>query len=81
MTQIAVLVDLVGKIWTVNMQIMDILTMQQSDIVAPDTKHTWFQQPVRFEDALGRVLPVPSEYNWGVSTSKFSGHVVKLIPK
>lgn len=61
------LVDLTSKIWTMNMQIMDLLMSQQNSRLAPDTQHTWFQQPIKFEDALGRVLPIPSEYNWGVS--------------
>jgi hypothetical protein len=33
----------------------------------PDIRHTWAQAPVRFEDALGRVMPIPSEYDWDVS--------------
>ncbi len=61
-----ILVDLVGKIWTVDKQIMDILMRQANTNTAPDLQHTWFQQPVRFEDALGRILPIPSEYNLGV---------------
>lgn len=28
-----------------------------------DTRWTFFQQPVRVEDALGRIFPVPSEYS------------------
>ena len=32
-----------------------------------DTRHTWVQEPVKFEDALGRIFPVPSEYDWEVS--------------
>ncbi|MCJ1261586.1 hypothetical protein MMC22_001451 [Lobaria immixta] len=65
--QIAMLVDLTSKIWTTNTQIIDLLMRQPRSGLAPDTQHTWFQQPVKFEDALGRVIPVPSEYNWGVS--------------
>ena len=63
------LVELVNKIWTTNLQIVDILIRQQTTSVALDTQHTYFQQPVKFEDALGRVLPVPSEYGWGVNFS------------
>lgn len=48
------------------MQIMDILVKQQVSGKPPDVQHTWFQIPVRFEDALGRVIPIPSEYNWSV---------------
>jgi hypothetical protein len=36
-------------------------------IPSPDIRHTWAQAPVKFEDALGRVIPVPSEYDWDVS--------------
>ena len=60
------LVDLVGKIWTVDKLIIDILMRQNSTTTAPDLHHTWFQQPVKFEDTLGRILPIPSEYNLGV---------------
>jgi hypothetical protein len=28
-----------------------------------DTRHTFFQAPVKVEDALGRIWPVPSEYS------------------
>lgn len=34
-----------------------------------DLQHTWFQEPIRFEDAFGRVIPIPSEYEWSVSTA------------
>jgi hypothetical protein len=34
-----------------------------------DTRHTWAQAPVTLEDALGRQIPVPSEYDWAVSSS------------
>ena len=61
------LVDLVGKIWTMDKLILDMLMRQDRSTTAPDLHHTWFQQPVKFEDALGRILPVPSEYNLGVS--------------
>jgi hypothetical protein len=36
-------------------------------VPTPDTRYTWAQAPVRFEDALGRVMPIPSEYDWDVS--------------
>lgn len=64
--QVTVLVDLVGKIWAMDQQIFDMLRRQQNTTTAPDLQHTWFQRPVKFEDALGRILPVPSEYNLGV---------------
>jgi hypothetical protein len=34
---------------------------------SPNLRYTWAQAPLKFEDALGRVIPVPSEYNWDVS--------------
>ena len=30
----------------------------------PDLRHTWAQAPIKFEDALGRIIPIPSEHNW-----------------
>ncbi|RMJ14835.1 hypothetical protein CDV36_005458 [Fusarium kuroshium] len=43
---------------------MAVVTQLQTQPPRPDTSRTWFQDPVRFEDALGRVLPIPSEYGW-----------------
>lgn len=46
---------------------MDVL-LQLSTSVAPPViaQFTWAQEPVRFEDPFGRVLPVPSEYDLAV---------------
>lgn len=46
---------------------MDCIASLQTSNRLPDLRFTWVQGPVRFKDALGRVLPVPSEYNWRVS--------------
>ena len=54
--------------WTSNLQILDYLTKLQDVSVNIDVKHTWFQEPLKLEDALGRVIPVPAEYGWTVST-------------
>jgi hypothetical protein len=45
---------------------MDILKATENNKVSPDLRFTWVQDPVRFEDALGRVIPIPSEYDWEV---------------
>jgi hypothetical protein len=37
----------------------------------PDLNYTWAQAPIKFEDALGRVMPVPSEYDWDVRSVPF----------
>ena len=37
------------------------------NIPPPDLRHTWAQAPIKFEDALGRIIPIPSEYDWDVS--------------
>ncbi|KAK3178011.1 hypothetical protein OEA41_000143 [Lepraria neglecta] len=63
-SQLKTLVDLASKIWQLNLQIMDCIASLQTSNRLPDLRFTWAQEPVRFEDALGRVLPVPSEYNW-----------------
>ena len=37
------------------------------NVPPPDLRHTWAQAPIKFEDALGRIIPIPSEYDWDVS--------------
>jgi hypothetical protein len=42
-----------------------------------DTRYTFFAEPMKFEDALGRIWPVPSEYSLNdlhaILLSKFIG--------
>lgn len=35
-------------------------------IPPPNTRYTWVQDPIRFENALGKILPIASESNWDV---------------
>jgi hypothetical protein len=51
------------------MQIVEFMVRMQATGPVPDRRYIWAQEPVRFEDALGRVLPIPSEYNWEVYCS------------
>lgn len=67
--RLGMLVDLASKVWQSNMQIMSIVVKLQSSGPSPNLRYTWVQEPVRFEDAMGRLIPIPSEYNWAVSTS------------
>ena len=46
-------------------QIYSVLLDIHSSMTPINTAFTWYQQPVRFEDALGRIIPVPSEYSFG----------------
>lgn len=57
------------NVWNSNLQIVALVTQLQTTSTRPDTSHTWFQEPARFEDALGRILPIPSEYAWSVGFS------------
>lgn len=63
-TQLQNIMDLVGRVWTTNIQIITLLTSISERAPSIDAAHTWFQQPIRFEDAYGRVLPIPAEYGW-----------------
>ena len=67
--QLKTLVDLVSKVWQSNLQIMSFIANHQASNPSPDLRYTWAQEPIRFEDAMGRVIPVPSEYNWEASRS------------
>lgn len=51
------------------MQLMTIVAKLQSSGLSLNPRYTWVQEPVKFEDAMGRLIPIPSEYNWAVSTS------------
>ena len=64
--ELKTLVDLATKVWNSNLQIIGLMVKLQCTSPVPDLRHTWLQEPIRFEDALGRVFPVPSEYNWDV---------------
>ena len=61
------LLELVTNVWNSNLQIVALVTQLQAMAPRPDIRHTWFQEPARFEDALGRILPIPSEYAMSVS--------------
>ncbi|MCJ1384439.1 hypothetical protein MMC17_007555 [Xylographa soralifera] len=64
LSQLNKLVDLAGKVWHSNLPVYTILLRWQTQLPSPDLKHTWLQDPVRFEDALGRIIPVLSEYDY-----------------
>ena len=53
------------------MQIMSFMVKLQASTPSPEMRYTWVQEPIKFEDAMGRVIPIPSEYNWGASRSLF----------
>ena len=44
-------------------QIHTIVLEIRARVLGIDTRFTFFQDPVRVEDALGRVFPFPSEYS------------------
>jgi hypothetical protein len=44
----------------------NVLLSVRSRLSEPDTRHTWLQKPMRFEDAYGGVLPIPVEYDYPV---------------
>ncbi|KAI9044346.1 uncharacterized protein KD926_000947 [Aspergillus affinis] len=35
-------------------------------ISSPDSRFTWVQEPIRFENALGNVMPIASESDWDI---------------
>lgn len=76
------LLHMARKVWTSNLRLMSIITWQQNSLQSPGLNHGWLQLqlPVWFEDACGRKLPIPSEYNWGVSVLiLFPWHVLSQM--
>jgi hypothetical protein len=47
-------------------EIYDTLIAIRSQISRPDARHTWFQEPLKLEDAYGRIFPIPTEYDYKV---------------
>ncbi|KAH8821955.1 hypothetical protein F5884DRAFT_769555 [Xylogone sp. PMI_703] len=62
--QLQSLTELATKVWDSNLQIMNYFSKIQKASLAIDTRHTWFQDPIKLEDAFGRIIPIPVEYGW-----------------
>jgi hypothetical protein len=60
------LVDLAQKVSASNLDIITCVEKYRKSAPAPELRYTWVQEPVKFEDALGRIIPVPSEYDLDV---------------
>lgn len=67
--QLQSMIGLAGKVWTTNMQIIAFFTNLQNNQTQINTRHTWFQEPLRLDDAFGRTIPIPVEYGWSVSSN------------
>ncbi|PMD29355.1 hypothetical protein L207DRAFT_445554 [Hyaloscypha variabilis F] len=58
------LLGVAGNVWKSQRDLLDMFGKALETLPPPDLRYTWAQAPVKFEDALGRILPVPSEYDW-----------------
>ncbi|KAH6667677.1 hypothetical protein B0J14DRAFT_169503 [Halenospora varia] len=58
------LLAMATNVWKTQTEMMETFMKALDRLPPPDLHHTWAQAPIRFEDALGRVIPVPSEYDW-----------------
>ena len=67
--QLQTLIDLATKVWQSNLKIMSFFAELQTSSTCPERRYTWFQEPIKFEDATGELLPIAPEYDWEVSTS------------
>jgi hypothetical protein len=62
------------------------MVLIRSRLYGPNISHTWFQEPMRFEDPYGRIWPIPVEYNYmmveGLVRGKFkSGRGKSLVER
>ena len=48
---------------------MSLIANHHASTPSPELRYTWVQEPIKFEDAMGQVIPIPSEYNWEASRS------------
>ncbi|KAH7312841.1 hypothetical protein BKA65DRAFT_516763 [Rhexocercosporidium sp. MPI-PUGE-AT-0058] len=58
------LLTIATQVWKSQCEMIEKFSTVLRKLPDPDIRHTWAQAPVRFEDALGRVIPIPSEYDW-----------------
>ena len=77
--QLKILIDYARKIWRCNMQIMNFMAHLNASAPSPEMRFTWFQEPIRFEDAMGRFIPIPSEYDWGASSPCLTYYLYFLL--
>ena len=59
---------------SVNLETFNILRRLPDLSISPDTRFTYLQAPVQFEDAIGRTFPIPLEFSWEVSTCQEKFH-------
>ncbi|KAH0562695.1 hypothetical protein GP486_002638 [Trichoglossum hirsutum] len=62
--QLVYLTDTAKELLSQAFEINRIVLKLQTETPRPDLRFTWFQEPVKLEDALGRIIPVPSEYSY-----------------
>lgn len=62
-SQLQSLLEIAQNVSSSNIDIVTFIAKLQNTALPPDLRYTWVQEPVKFEDALGRVIPVPSEYD------------------
>ncbi|KAH8654461.1 hypothetical protein BGZ60DRAFT_154674 [Tricladium varicosporioides] len=58
------LLNVASSVWKSQNEMFTMFAKLLESLPPPDLRYTWAQAPVKFEDALGRVIPVPSEYGW-----------------
>jgi hypothetical protein len=59
-------------------ELLEAFSKSMQSLPRPDLYHTWAQAPVKFEDALGRIIPIPSEYDGDVSLIEHEIEIRKL---
>ena len=62
------------RLYRSDLRTQQLIFLMNLQIGAPslDTQHTWFQDPVTVEDALGDKWQVPSEHSWDVGVMKLN---------
>ncbi|CZR53521.1 uncharacterized protein PAC_03400 [Phialocephala subalpina] len=62
--QLKSLLEIAMDVWKAQKDLTNLCSKALDTVPPPESQYTWAQSPVKFEDALGRVIPVPSEYGW-----------------
>nr|WDW19289.1 hypothetical protein [Penicillium meliponae] len=69
--------ETIERVWNYNNDLANMVRdFLQKPAPTPSARYTWVQEPIRFENALGNVIPVASESDWqilnAIITAQFS---------
>ena len=64
--QQSALKNLIRKLWDTNVELINNEKQRLAKLPSPDLRLTFAEDPIRFQDALGRVICMDASLDWNV---------------